>query len=465
MVEQLLDRSSVRAKGEPARSGAASDPTIRGETSDASRSRVLSVLFLLLGAVAWWQLGPAYVRVLRPAAQASPDFYQDWASARNHRLGLPVYSCHAMTMPLHLNRPQEEWEKDIQYNAHPPTSVLLALPLSGLDLPDAVLAWNLIAMAALLSSLAIVAANLPELKPLFLPVGLFLPFCLPIYGNFQQGQLTFILVLLITSAWALERSDRPVMAGMLLGTAAAVKLFPAYLVVYFVARRSWRGGLAAVATFGVLTLATAAVLGWPAYRDYIEIVLPSLEKFRSYGFNLSFCGFWHKLLDPVSERGCVTPLWYNPTLARQGILLSDLIATGLVAIAAYRARTRDQADLAFAMAVTAMLLVSPISWDYSLPLLLVPLALALRAAMASRWLPLLLVPVLTIFGVPQSKMMQYVLAGQPLRVASPAFILGVPTLNFYALLTLFVMLAVLAHAAIRNALLSPRSQISGTGLQ
>ena len=57
--------------------------------------------------------------------------------------------------------------------------------------------------------------------------------------------------------------------------------------------------------------------------------------------------------------------------------------------AARRARTRDQRDLAFGLAVTAMLLVSPITWDYSLPLLLVPLAVLTRAAMTSRWLPVL----------------------------------------------------------------------------
>ena len=79
--------------------------------------------------------------------------------------------------------------------------MLLALPLTGLELPDAVLAWNIFTVGAFLASLAIVAAGLPELKTLFLPVGVMLPFCLPVYGNIQQGQLTFVLVLLITSAW------------------------------------------------------------------------------------------------------------------------------------------------------------------------------------------------------------------------------------------------------------------------
>ena len=283
-------------------------------------------------------------------------------------------------MPLYLGRPQADWERDIAYNAHPPTSVLLALPVTGLDLPDAVLAWNLVTLAALLASLAIVATGLPELKDLFLPVGVLLPFCLPIYGNFQQGQLTFILVLLVTSAWALDRSGRPGAAGLMIGAAASIKLFPAYLVVYFAARGRWRAVFGAAAAFAALNLAAAAVLGREACADYVRIVLPSMEKFQSYGFNLSFSGFLHKLFDPASERGWIAPLWYSPAAARYGALLSGLLATALVIWASRRAGTRDQRDLAFAIAATAMLLVSPITWDYSLPLLLLPFAILTKAS-------------------------------------------------------------------------------------
>ncbi len=131
-----------------------------------------------------------------------------------------------------------------------------------------------------------------------------------------------------------------------------------------------------------------------------------------------------------------------------------------MAVVAYRARTRDQRDLAFALATTVMLLVSPITWDYSLPLLLVPVAVATRAAMAAHWPAFLLLPILTILGLSQRKVMEMLLAGQPPRIASPAFILGVPSLCFYALFAFFVLLAVLAHAAT-----APRSQRAGMGLQ
>ncbi len=412
-------------------------------------SRLLHAACLALGVLAWCRLAPAYGQVLKPSPEASPDFYQDWASARNFRIGMPVYSRHDLTMPIHLGREQQDWEKDIQYNAHPPTSVLLAMPFSYLKLPEAVLAWNLLTIAALLGALGIVAANLPELRTLFLPVALFLPFCLPIYGNFQQGQWTLVLVLLTTAAWALERSDRPILAGVLIGAAASMKLFPAYLLVYLAARRRWRGVLAAGLTMALLAAVTVGVLGISTYRDYWTIVLPSLERFRSYAFNHSFAGFWHKLFDPSSERGWVAAVWPSPAVARWGTIASDAVLTAVVAMFAFRARSRDETDLAFAIAATAMLLVSPITWDYSLPMLIVPIAVAARSAMTAPWLGAALLPILIVFGLPQSTLLAWALAHRTPGPATPGFILGMPSLVFYAMAAMLVALVVRAAGVVK----------------
>src|SRR5262249_37826669 len=161
--------------------------------------------------------------------------------------------------PLYLGRPQTKSEREIEYNAHPPVSVLLALPMGRLAFADALLVWNLVSVAALLASLALVATGLPELKALFLPAVALRPFCLPVYGNLQQCQLNLALLLMVTASWALERSGRSGAAGTVVGAAAAVKLFPAYLVVYFAARRHWRALGAAAASFLALNLAAAAV--------------------------------------------------------------------------------------------------------------------------------------------------------------------------------------------------------------
>ena len=67
-------------------------------------------------------------------------------------------------------------------------------------------------------------------------------------------------------------------------------------------------------------------------------------------------------------------MWPSPALARWGTYGSDLAIAAIVATLAYRARTLAERDLAFASAVTAMLLVSPVTWDITLVLLLVPIA-------------------------------------------------------------------------------------------
>jgi len=420
----------------------ASLPNIRGRERFSKRpSRsgiILAVYALILGFVGCVSLGPLYVDAMRPASGRVNDFFQDWGSARNFLVGLPVYTQHATSIPRHLGVPFDP-ASGIDYNAHPPTSVLLALPLARLDYPDAVLAWNTTSLVAFLISLGIVAAVLPVPRSLFLPVLALLTFCHPLYGSVYQGQLTLILVLLVTLIWALDRSGCPNAAGVVLGTAAAIKLFPAYLVVYFAARGRLHSLLTAVLSVAALTMITVDVLGLDLYRDYVQLVLPAQARFRSLGYNYAIAGLWSKLFDPVGEGECMTPLWSCPALARCGTLLSNLAITAIVARFAYRARTSAEQDLAFASIVTAMLLVSPVTWDASLPLLLVPIAVVARCADRRWWIPLALLLIGTFLWMPQQLMTRLALGGRSVRVVSWAFTLGAPSVKSYALLGLLAV--------------------------
>jgi hypothetical protein len=93
---------------------------------------LVAALWLSLGCWGWLSFGPMWIMAMRPAPQQINDFYQDWGSARNHLVGLPVYTSHARSIPRHLGVPFDPLSS-IEYNAHPPTSVLLALPLARLD--------------------------------------------------------------------------------------------------------------------------------------------------------------------------------------------------------------------------------------------------------------------------------------------------------------------------------------------
>jgi hypothetical protein len=415
--------------------------------SSSKADRAVIALWFILGVWGWSWLGPVWLKAMRPEPDRINDFYQDWGSARNYWVGLPIYTHHATSIPRHLGLPSNP-VPSIEYNAHPPTSVLLALPLARLSYPNAVLVWNVISLVALGASLKIVANELAFPRRLLPPTLALMAFCHPIYGNIYQGQLTLILVLLVTAIWALERSGRSCWAGLLLGAATAVKLFPAYLAVYYAARGRLRPLAGAVLAFLALTTLTAIVLGWDSYHDYLHIIINSQPKFRSFAYNLSVAGFWHKLFDPVAETGPVEPLWPSPALARWGTLLTDLIVTMIVVLVTRRARTPVQRDLAFTSTVTAMLLVSPVTWDFSLPLLLVSIAVigARVERSHARGIIVALILILTIDWIPQNILTELMRAGSSSSVFPWTFMLGAPSLKFYALWGTFVVGLVCFHA-------------------
>jgi len=263
-------------------------------------------------------------------------------------------------------------------------------------------------------------------------------FCHPLYGNLRLGQYTPILVLLVTAIWALERSGRSSTAGLLLGAAAAIKLFPAYLAIYYVARGRIRPLVAAALSFLALTFATALVLGPDAFHDYATVVLPWNKDFRILGYNISIAGLWHKLFHPIQGE-MIEPLWPSLAVARWGTLLSNLAITLIVATVVHRARTLTERDLAFATTVTAMLLVSPVTWDHSLLLLLVPIAVIARSAEKSRWIPAALPLILAIDWIPENTLRELAKAGRSFTVIPWTFMLGAPSLKFYALLGIFAL--------------------------
>lgn len=391
---------------------------------------------------------------MRPVCNRVNDFYQDWGSARNYLVSLPVYTHHAISIPRHLHLTSNP-VPTIEYNAHPPTSVLLALPLAWLNYSDAVLVWNIIAVGSFLAAMIIVVRELSVPPRRLLPILALLAFCHPIYGNIYQSQLTLPLILLVTAMWTLERSNWSRAAGLLLGTAAAIKLFPAYLAVYYIARRRWQTVLAAVLSFLVLTLATAFLLGTDTYCDYLSIVLPNQTKFRSFTYNLSIAGFWHKLFAPVADTGPVEPLCFSPMLARWGTLVSSLAVSAIVALQAYLARTAAQRDFAFSAAITAMLLISPVTWDFSLPLLLVPIATITHRAWTGRAHCIIaaLLTTLTIDWIPQNLLTELCQKSRSGSILPWTFTLGAASLKFYSLIIIFTICVTLFRRDIRRAVM------------
>ena len=221
---------------------------------------------------------------------------------------------------------------------------------------------------------------------------------------------------------------------------ATIKLFPLYLVVYYVTQRRSRPLLAVLISILALTLITVWVLGVDSYLDYMGTVLPWNSEFRIFGYNLSIAGFWHKLFHPLNEGERIIPVWRSLVLARGGTILSNLAITIVLIAFLNRAQTPAQCDYAFTTTMTAMLLVSPVTWDTSLLLLLLPITVLAchRQNPRSNWMPAVLLLILPIVWLPQPLLTTLFTGGRTITVISPSFLLGAASLKFYALLATFV---------------------------
>ena len=352
-------------------------------------------------AVALLHYGPGFADTFRPAPDVYPDFVQEWLSARNFWAGEPVYSPQRAAMRRHTGEDLPAFDTELPWNAHPPVAVLFALPFGRIaDYPAAHLAWNLATFPLFLLSLVLIA------RELGLPVNGWsacAAAALIVSWNAAanqifQGQLNFVILFLLTLAWIADRRGYQVGAGAAVGAAAALKVFPALLLVYFAATGRWRAAAAAVLAGLVLNLFAMGLFGPAAFETYVRDVLPSLDIFRAAWSNVSLTGYWTRV--GVS-------LGVKPVGAAAAVLCQFAVVAA-VWVAGRRAAGADGHDRAFALAVVGMLLASPVAWTHyfvilPLPLLLVwsrmPRGLALgvlAAASAALWLDPLFVPGLVI---------------------------------------------------------------------
>jgi hypothetical protein len=333
------------------------------------------VRWALLASLIGVTMLPTTIDRLRPEPLQLHDFYQEWSSARNVLEGHPAYEPVPDSAHRYLGFPKnlEGWTGTV--NVHPPSSLLLGLPLARLDYPNAFLVWNLISLILMVLSFWLIARGL-ELRATawdWVPVVVLLLVGYPLQFQIVHGQLSLLLLFLITVAWYADRRGLAWIAGAALGAASAIKLFPAYLALYFLVRGRYAVLGYATGCFLLLAAATASFAGWDVFATYASEVVPHTSAWRAAAHNASLAGFWYRLFGASGHDVLAAPLAESPIGALLATAASDLAVTALSAVAVWRARGPGQETCAFALVVLAMLLVSPVTWEHSFLLLPLPL--------------------------------------------------------------------------------------------
>jgi hypothetical protein len=120
-----------------------------------------------------------------------------------------------------------------------------------------------------------------QLAFLLLPV---LLASLPTMLGLQFGQFHIATLLLSVAAMICFEERRPAVGGALLAVATVSKLFPAFLLVYLLARRRWREVAWTLAGCVVFSLAGLAVLGWTPFEAFLTYQLPRIHTGEAFAF-------------------------------------------------------------------------------------------------------------------------------------------------------------------------------------
>jgi alpha-1,2-mannosyltransferase len=336
------------------------------------RVRLTIVVFVALIVVVYRAYQLAYLTT-QPQWGYDLSFY--WTAAQHLIHGEPIYSLAQLSGPY---APQGQ-----DGFLYPPPFAALMIPLAAVT-PDARAAewiWSTFGIAIVLITVTALlrSERLGEQFSMLRGRGGWLLVAAafafpPVIGELSIGNVHLVLLGLFTLAWlGIRRGDLPgdAMAGIGLGAAALIKVFPGVLLVSLLATRRYRAAVAMVVAAAALVVVTLPFTGIEPWLQYPRVL-----------GNLSAV---------YDTRDTISPaIWLAPYLGF-GVARWLVLGIGVVIVvwSAWRRGGRDAVPaLSFATAVVVSVLIAPNVFHHYLAIFVLPMILGLAAGVRLRWLAL-----------------------------------------------------------------------------
>jgi alpha-1,2-mannosyltransferase len=337
------------------------------ETTQSSRryrfALILLTVALLLGGIYFAQKSGS-----DPAAYSN-DFNVYYFAAREVAAGRDPYQNSLGAWTTYL---------------YPPLLAEALVPLAMLPLPVAAFLWFLISAASIIAaawmsaSLTVEDGRGADDMRLLVAAGAVVLIARFALDNFNLGQVNNIVAALAVAHIYFYARQRPVASAAALALAISIKLTPAILILYQIARWRLKFAMLCAAMLALITIASLAPFGARAPDALNAFVSRTIK--NEQGFDLAYSG-------NQSLRGALLRLSADSENERELSLLGAIsllpaiLMLALSVLTAARARTEIAASSPF---FCCMVLLSPLSWKAHFVVLILPLAYLLSQAISDR---------------------------------------------------------------------------------
>ncbi len=273
------------------------------------------------------------------------------------------------TRQLNQAAKRDGFRKGVHPFLYPPPFLLVMSWVDAFSLPDAYHLWfwlDALAMVVAMVTLLLWWRPLGTAVPVTLLV--LLGFMTAIPNNHIMGQVNILVLCFVLLGLALE--DRPLSAGLLVGTACMMKMAPALFVMWWMLRGKWQQAFAACGAAVLLSLATLPIVDASTQLRFFTEVLPEFASGRYNGLavgidlfgNHSIPNIWDSIWPHESGR--------HRQLSATARVAGSLTNLAVLGLMAWRFRGRDLnlehiAPQVGAVAA-AMLLVPVITYEHHL---------------------------------------------------------------------------------------------------
>jgi len=268
---------------------------------------------------------------------------------------------------------------------YPPLLAQVIAPLTPLlDLDGISMAWHILSLILLVMSIWMINQEVdnPRRRWMFWLVPVLF---IPNYQSMWVGQISMVLLGLFTSAWYAYKHNRPYVTGVVLALATWLKVYPIFLIGYFIWKRDWKVTLSAFIAGMLLLGFQIFITDSETILTYFFEILPGLaNEGQIVGLfkNSSILGFTFKVFIETPD---VIPLVDSAMLAnisRWG-LTAIVVGTSLFLISRPQTPQKNEFDnsrfdLEYGLVVLVSLLFASTLWVSGMPPLILCYLLILK---------------------------------------------------------------------------------------